>query len=137
VHSLLLVWNYVTGVTTSELDELASQTAASLSTKHPHFGKLAARISVSNLHKNTPKAFSDVVTALYNYVHPKTGSKAGLIAEDVYQIVMANKDRLNSAIISDRDCELCNELDSAYLLFVVLRFGYIVCCLRGRSAVCN
>jgi ribonucleoside-diphosphate reductase alpha chain len=92
-------------VTTSELDELASQTAASLSTKHPHFGKLAARISVSNLHKNTPKAFSDVVTALYNYVHPKTGSKAGLIAEDVYQIVMANKDRLNSAIISDRDCK--------------------------------
>jgi ribonucleoside-diphosphate reductase alpha chain len=112
VHSLLLVLNYVIGVTTSELDELASQTAASLSTKHPHFGKLAARISVSNLHKNTPKAFSDVVTALYNYVHPKTGSKAGLIAEDVYQIVMANKDRLNSAIISDRDCECCSTISN-------------------------
>ena len=92
-------------MTTIELDELASQTAASLATQHPDFGKLAARISVSNLHKQTPKLFSDVVDRLYHYVHPKTGSKAGLIADDVYAIVCEHKDRLNSAIIMDRDCE--------------------------------
>ncbi|CAM9747166.1 unnamed protein product [Choristocarpus tenellus] len=91
------------GVTTSELDELAAQTAAYMATQHPDFSALAARISVSNLHKNTEKVFSEVVKRLYNYVHPKTGSKAGLIADDVYKVVQDNKDRLNSAIIMDRD----------------------------------
>ena len=61
--------------------------------------------SVSNLHKNTPKLFSDVIDRLYNYIHPKTGEKAGLIADDVYQVVVDNKELLNSTIISDRDCE--------------------------------
>ncbi|KAG5191589.1 ribonucleotide reductase [Tribonema minus] len=122
ILSQKVVQGIYSGVTTSELDELASQTAAALSTKHPDFGKVAARISVSNLHKNTPKLFSDVIERLYTYIHPKTGEKAGLIADDVYQIIMDNKDKLNSTIISDRDFEYdyfgFKTLERSYLLKV-------------------
>lgn len=79
--------------------------AAYCATQHPDFSKLAARISISNLHKNTTKIFSDAIEAFRNYTHPKNGQPAPLIAEDVYQIVMKHKDRLNSAIIYDRDFE--------------------------------
>jgi ribonucleoside-diphosphate reductase subunit M1 len=46
------------GVTTIELDNLAAETAATMTTKHPDYALLAARIAVSNLHKETKKAFS-------------------------------------------------------------------------------
>ena len=91
------------GVTTVELDELAAQTAASCATRHPDFSTLAARISVSNSHKQTSKVFSDVVEALHNNVHPKTGQKSPLVSDAVLATVMANKEKLNSAIIYDRD----------------------------------
>jgi len=91
------------GVTTSELDELASQTAAHMVTCHPDYGKLAARIAVSNLHKTTKKLFTDVVEDLYNYVNPRTGQKGPMIAEDVFQIIMTYKDKLNNAIVYNRD----------------------------------
>ena len=61
------------GVTTSELDELAAQTAAHMLTLHPDYGLLAARIEVSNLHKNTKKVFSQVIEDLYNYINPRSG----------------------------------------------------------------
>src|SRR6056297_206692 len=64
------------GVTTSELDELAAQTAAYCSTQHPDFSKLAARIAVSNLHKNTTKIFSDAIEQFRSYRHPKNGQPA-------------------------------------------------------------
>lgn len=91
------------GVTTSELDNLAAETAASLTTKHPDFALLASRIAVSNLHKNTNKSFSKTMQALYNYIDPKTGKKAPLIADDVYEIIMKNAQELDSTIIYDRD----------------------------------
>ena len=77
------------GVTTIELDELAAQTAASCATKHPDFSTLAARISVSNLHKQTSKVFSDVVEILFNHIHPKTGQPSPLVSESLYNTVMA------------------------------------------------
>jgi ribonucleoside-diphosphate reductase subunit M1 len=76
------------GVTTVELDELAAQTAASCATKHPDFSILAARISVSNLHKQTSKVFSDVVEMLHNNVHPKTGTKAPLVSDELHRVVI-------------------------------------------------
>jgi len=91
------------GVTTSELDNLAAETAASLTTKHPDYALLASRIAVSNLHKNTNKSFSKTMEALYNYVDPKTGKKAPLLADDVYEIIMKNAQELDSTIIYDRD----------------------------------
>ena len=108
------------GVTTSELDELAAQTAAYCSTQHPDFSKLAARIAVSNLHKNTTKIFSEAIEQFRNYKHPKNGQPAALIAEDVYNIVMANKERINSAIIYDRD------FDYDYFGFKTLEKSYLL-----------
>ncbi|WP_299258372.1 ribonucleoside-diphosphate reductase subunit alpha [uncultured Aquimarina sp.] len=91
------------GVTTSELDNLAAEIAATMTIAHPDYAKLAARISVSNLHKNTKKTFSEVVTDLYEYVNPRNGKKGPLIADDVYDVIMTNKEKLDSTIIYNRD----------------------------------
>jgi ribonucleoside-diphosphate reductase alpha chain len=91
------------GVTTTELDNLAAETAASMTTVHPDYAILAARIAVSNLHKNTKKNFSEVMEDLYLYIDPKTDEKASLLADDVYEIINANAEELNSAIIHSRD----------------------------------
>ncbi len=108
------------GITTTELDNLAAETAASMTTQHPDYAILAARIAVSNLHKNTQKSFSDTIEAMYNYIDPKTQEAASLIAEDVYEVIMENKDQLDSAIIYDRDYQYdyfgFKTLERAYLL---------------------
>src|ERR1043165_4340231 len=91
------------GVTTTELDNLAAETAASLTTKHPDYALLASRIAVSNLHKNTVKSFSETMRLLHEYVDKKTGKKAPLIAEDVHEIIQKNAQELDSTIIYDRD----------------------------------
>jgi len=91
------------GVTTSELDNLAAETAASMTIKHPDYANLAARIAVSNLHKSTKKSFSETVTDLYEYINPETGKNAPLIADDVYEIIQANAEYLDSQLIYDRD----------------------------------
>ena len=91
------------GVTTSELDNLAAEVAATNTIKHPDYALLASRIAVSNLHKNTKKSFASTMDDLYNYIDPKTGENASLIAEDVYEIIKANSEVLDSTIIYDRD----------------------------------
>ncbi len=91
------------GVTTSELDSLAAEVAASLTTRHPDFAQLAARIAVSNLHKNTEKSFSETMKALYDYINPKTGLHSPLIANDVMEVIEKNAMLLDSTIIYDRD----------------------------------
>jgi ribonucleoside-diphosphate reductase alpha chain len=91
------------GVTTIELDNLAAETAAGLTSRHPDYAQLASRIAVSNLHKNTIKSFSKTIEALHKYIDPKTGLLASLIADDVYEIVMNNAHTLDSSIIYDRD----------------------------------
>jgi ribonucleoside-diphosphate reductase alpha chain len=91
------------GVPTTELDNLAAETAASLTTKHPDYALLASRIAVSNLHKNTIKSFSETMEKLYNYTDKGTGKRTPLIAEDVYEIIQKNAELLDSSIIYDRD----------------------------------
>ena len=91
------------GVTTSELDNLAAETAATMTTTHPDYAQLAARISVSNLHKNTKKSFVETMTDLYTYVNPRTGKKAPLLADNVYKIIKDNEELLDSTIIYNRD----------------------------------
>ena len=90
-------------VQTTELDNLAAETAASLTTKHPDYAILAARIAISNLHKTTSKSFSNTVKLLYQYVDPKTGENASLISREVYEVVKKNASLLDSTIIYDRD----------------------------------
>ena len=91
------------GVSTQELDELAAETAATLTTKHPDYAALAARISISNLHKTTSKSFSNTIKRLYTYINPKTQENASLISKDVYGIINKNAALLDSSIIYDRD----------------------------------
>jgi len=91
------------GVSTSDLDNLAAEVAAAKTIDHPDYALLASRIAVSNLHKETKKTFSEVMDDLYHYIDPKTGQKASLLAEDVYNVIVDNKDLLDSSIIYDRD----------------------------------
>ncbi len=110
------------GVTTTELDNLAAETAASFTTRHPDFAVLAARIAVSNLHKNTLKSFSDTATLLYEYIDRKTGERASMIAEDVYAIIQQNQDKIDAAVIYERDYHFdyfgFKTLEKSYLLKV-------------------
>ena len=91
------------GVTTTDLDNLASEVAAAKTIDHPDYALLASRIAVSNLHKDTKKTFSEVITDMYEYIDPKTSEKAPLVSNEVYDIIMENKERLDSSIIYDRD----------------------------------
>jgi len=101
--SMRVIEGIYEGVATTQLDDLAAETAASLTTTHPDYALLASRIAVSNLHKNTEKSFSATMDALYNYVDPKTNKKASLIADDVHKIIQENAETLDSHIIYDRD----------------------------------
>ncbi len=108
------------GVTTVELDNLAAETAASMSTVHPDYAQLAARIAISNLHKETDKSFSTTMEALYNYVDPKTGEAAGLIGDDTMATIRDNRSRLDAAIIYDRD------FDFDYFGYKTLERSYLM-----------
>ncbi len=91
------------GVTTSELDNLAAETAASMTTKHPDYATLAARIAISNLHKNSLKSFSGTMKLLYQYIDPKTGENAALLSKETWKVVKEHAALLDSSIIYDRD----------------------------------
>jgi ribonucleoside-diphosphate reductase alpha chain len=101
--SMRVIEGLYDGVTTSELDNLAAEVAATMTTSHPDYARLAARISVSNLHKNTKKTFSEVMTDLYKYVNPRTGKDAPLLSDEVYKVIMDNAEDLDSTIIYNRD----------------------------------
>ncbi|MFZ2900713.1 MAG: ribonucleoside-diphosphate reductase subunit alpha [Saprospiraceae bacterium] len=108
------------GVSTTELDNLSAETAATMTTIHPDYAVLAARIAISNLHKNTDKSFSKTMKALYEYIDPKTGEKAGLIGDETMDIVWRYRDVLDSAIIYDRD------YDFDYFGFKTLERSYLL-----------
>ena len=114
------------GVSTTELDNLAAETAASMAAHHPDYAILAARIAISNLHKNTDKSFATTMDALYNYIDPKTGAKAGLISDKTIKTVRKYSDVIDSAIIYDRD------YDFDYFGFKTLERSYL---LRMDGAV--
>ena len=108
------------GISTTELDVLAAETAAAMVTTHPDYAKLAGRLAVSNLHKTTPKKFSQCIKELHSFIEPKTGKESSLIDTDVYQFVMANREILDGAIDQDRD------LDFDYFGFKTLERSYLL-----------
>ena len=108
------------GIATTRLDELAAETAASLTAMHPDYALLAARIAISNLHKETLKSFSETMKALYHYIDPATGQKAPLLADEVMQVVNQNAEQLDSAIIYSRD------YDYDYFGFKTLERSYLL-----------
>uniref|UniRef100_UPI00398ED33F ribonucleoside-diphosphate reductase large subunit isoform X1 n=2 Tax=Pristiophorus japonicus TaxID=55135 RepID=UPI00398ED33F len=101
--TMKVIQGLYSGVTTVELDTLAAETAATMTTKHPDYAILAARIAVSNLHKETKKVFCEVMEDLYHYVNPLNNHHSPMISKETLDIVLEHKDRLNSAIIYDRD----------------------------------
>ncbi|KAM9811817.1 ribonucleoside-diphosphate reductase large subunit isoform 2-T2 [Syngnathus typhle] len=101
--TMKVIQGLYSGVTTVELDTLAAEIAATLTTKHPDYAILAARIAVSNLHKETKKVFSEVMEDLFNYVNPLNRRHSPMISKETLDVVTEHKDRLNSAIIYDRD----------------------------------
>lgn len=108
------------GVSTVELDNLATEIAATMTTQHPDYALLASRIAISNLHKNTKASFSETIVELYQYVNPHTGQNAALISEEVYSVVKQNADTLDAAIDHERDFLLdffgFKTLERSYLL---------------------
>ncbi len=108
------------GVSTVELDNLATEIAATMTTQHPDYALLASRIAISNLHKNTKASFSETIVELYQYVNPHTGQNAALISEEVYSVVKQNAETLDAAIDHERDFLLdffgFKTLERSYLL---------------------
>ena len=116
------------GVTTTELDNLAAEVAATSAVTHPDYASLASRIAVSNLHKATKKSFAETIDELYNYVDPVTGERASLIAEDVHEIIQENAEFLDSQIIYDRD------FSYDFFGFKTLERSYL---LKMNGAICE
>ncbi|CAH0581265.1 unnamed protein product [Chrysodeixis includens] len=118
--TLKVISGIYSGVTTVELDNLAAETAATMTTDHPDYAILAARLVISNLHKETKKHFSDVMTDLYNIVNPHTNKKTPMISDFHYNIIINNKEKLDSAIVYDRDFKYnyfgFKTLERSYLL---------------------
>lgn len=108
------------GITTKELDQLAAETAAYLSTQHPQYATLAGRIAVSNLHKETRGCFSENIKAMFNYHNPVTGEYSPLISSDLYEAVMKNAEILDKAVVDKRDFNYdyfgFKTLEKSYLL---------------------
>ncbi|CAB3984037.1 ribonucleoside-diphosphate reductase large subunit, partial [Paramuricea clavata] len=118
--TMKVVSGVYSGVTTAELDNLAAETAAAMTTKHPDYGTLAARIAVSNLHKETTKTFSVVMKDLYEHVNPRNRKHSPLISKQTYDIIKKHEDVLNSAIIYDRD------FNYTYFGFKTLERSYLL-----------
>jgi len=108
------------GITTKELDQLAAETAAYLSTQHPDYSTLAGRIAVSNLHKETRGCFSENIKAMYNYVDPIKNEHSPLVSKELYDVVMANAHKLDEAVQDRRDYNYdyfgYKTLEKSYLL---------------------
>jgi ribonucleoside-diphosphate reductase alpha chain len=115
------------GVTTVELDSLATETAASLTTKHSDFAILASRLKISALHKDTLKSFSDATQKLYDFVNPATNESAPLVSEQYYNIVMKNADLLNSSIVRARD------FNFDIFGFMTLEKSYLLKCYNQKQ----
>jgi hypothetical protein len=131
------------GITTTELDNLAAETAASMVTTHPDYAKLSGRLAVSNLHKTTPKKFSQCIKELHSFIEPKTLKESSLISDEVYEFVMNHKETIDFAIHQDRDLDFdffgFKTLERSYLLKigdrVVERPQYMY--MRVAVGICN
>jgi ribonucleoside-diphosphate reductase alpha chain len=108
------------GVTSKELDKLAAETAAAMTRIHPDYSILASRIAISSLKKDTKKSFKETIEDLYHYIDPNTGQNAGMISDEVYEVVQKYSDKIESMIIHDRDFNFeyfgFKTLERAYLL---------------------
>ena len=120
VVSTKVVSGLYDGVSSTELDQLSAETAASMVTIHPDFGKLAARIGITALYKDVEKDFSIVAKKLYDYINPKTNEKAGMISDEVYAIIEKYSSEIDGMIVHDRD------FNFDYFGFMTLKKSYLL-----------
>ena len=110
------------GITTQELDVLSAETCAYLSSTHPDYSTLGARILVSNLHRYTPNTFSECIELLYLNKSEHTLEHAPLVSKELYDLVQKNADKINQTIKNVRDFEYdyfgFKTLEKSYLLRV-------------------
>ena len=108
------------GISSTELDTLAAETAASMTTTHPDYAKLAGRLAVTNLHKTTPKKFSQSIKELYSFIEPRTGTESSLISDELFDFVKKNRAVIDGAIVQERDFDFdffgFKTLERSYLL---------------------
>ena len=101
------------GITTTELDNLAAETAASMTSSHPDYSLLASRIAITRLYKSVVKPFSKNAKKIYD---------AGFLSDEVYEIIKNNARKINSMIVGDRDYSIdyfgFKTLERSYLLKV-------------------
>lgn len=114
-----VILNICDGIETRELDELAARICAEKTTTHPDYGILASRIAISNHHKNTSPSFSETVQILWDN-NDSSGKHCPVLAKYFYDLVMKNKEKLNSVINYNKDFEYSyfgfKTLERAYLL---------------------
>ena len=101
------------GITTTELDNLAAETAASMTSSHPDYSLLASRIAITRLYKSVPKPFSKNAKKIYD---------AGFLSDEIYELIKNNARKINSMIVTDRDYNIdyfgFKTLERSYLLKV-------------------
>jgi ribonucleoside-diphosphate reductase alpha subunit len=114
------------GVKTTDLDELAAQLAASLSTQHPDYATLASSLTVSNHHKNTNYTFAEVVKMLANQTSKHTSKPIRYVSEELEQVAAANAEAIEARINYKRD------YDFDYFGFKTLEKSYLLKDTSGR-----
>ncbi|KAG8181013.1 hypothetical protein JTE90_024761 [Oedothorax gibbosus] len=110
----------VNNIKTSDVENLAAEICAAMTTKHPDYAILAARFCCCSLHRETEECFSSVITELYTMTNAKTGKHTPMIASNIYKLVMDNAERLNSAIVHERD------FNYSYFGFKTLERSYLL-----------
>ena len=108
------------GVTTSELDNLAAETAAYMSTIHPDYAKLASKIAISNLQKDTASSFTEAMEMLYRYVDTKSNLPASFLSDKLYERIQRLAPRINEKIVHARD------FDFDYFGFKTMEKSYLL-----------
>jgi ribonucleotide reductase alpha subunit len=105
-------------IPTAKIDELAAEQCASLSTNHPDYASLAARITISNHQKNTDPSFFKVVDKLHTFrnIHDKN---TPLVSNELYLFVNKFGDQIDAMIDYNRDYLL------DYFGFKTLEKGYL------------
>ncbi len=131
------------GISSTELDTLAAETAAAMTTTHPDYAKLAGRLAVTNLHKTTPKKFSQSIKELFSFIEPRTQTESSLISDELHEFVKKNRAVIDGAIVQERDFDFdyfgFKTLERSYLLKIgqriVERPQYMY--MRVAMGICN
>lgn len=110
------------GMTIDNMINLVAETCAYMSIRHPDYALLAGRIKVNELHKQVAPTFSQAISQMYHYIHPKTKSRSMTIGEKTYQVVMEHQKRLDQAVEDHK----ANDFTYEYFSYKTLERSYLI-----------